>query len=209
MIELWSVPTANGQKVHVVLEETGLPYRLSFVDLTGGEHKTPAFRARNPFAKAPMMRDSDGPGGGEVLLGESLAICLYLAEKAGGELLETDPGRRAELMMWLAAISSSVAMPFAMQFFATNLAPEPTPWLVEMMTGAARDNLAVFEARLSDRPFLMGETFGLGDAMLYPVLATSARRLEGWLAGFPNLALYEARVGGRPAVQRGMAAAPD
>lgn len=205
MIELHSVPTANGQKVHIALEETGLPYTASFVDLVAGEHKTEAFRALNPFAKAPALLDPDGPDGRPIALAESMAIVFYLAEKAGGGLLATDRRARAEELMWATAISSSVAMPFAMQFFATNLAPEPTPWLETMMTQGCRDALAMFDQRLADRPFVMGERFGVVDCLFYPVVATSAKRLAGGLSGYANLQRYEAELATRPGVARGMA----
>ncbi|MBT9469821.1 MAG: glutathione S-transferase family protein [Pseudomonadota bacterium] len=208
MIELRSVPTANGQKVHIALEETGLPYSVSFVDLVAGEHKTAAFRALNPFAKAPALLDPDGPGGQPIALSESMAIVFYLAEKAGGDLLAKGAQARAEELMWAAAISSSVAMPFAMQFFATNLAPEPTPWLETMMTQGCRDALAVFDQRLAERPFVMGEQFGVVDCLLYPVVATSAKRLAGGLNGYANLQRYEADLADRPGVARGMAVSP-
>ena len=151
MIQLWSVPTANGQKVHIALEEAGLAYSATMIDLPKGEHRTPEFLALNPFGKAPVMRDPDGPGGREILLAETLAIAWYAAEKAGNELVAEDPALRAEQLMWASAISSSVAMPFAMQFFATQLAPTPDPWLIETMKGGARGALAVFDARLAEQ----------------------------------------------------------
>ncbi len=206
MIELWSVPTANGQKVHIALEEAGLPYRATMIDLTKGEHRTPEFLALNPFGKAPAMRDPDGPGGRPLVLAETLAIAWYAAEKGANGLISDDPAIRAEQMMWAAAISSSVAMPFAMQFFATQLAPTPDPWLIETMTGGARRSLDVFEARLAKQEWVCGGAFSVVDCLLFPVVATSARRLDGWLEGYPSLRRWYDAVAKRPAVQRGMAA---
>lgn len=209
MIELWSVPTANGQKVHIALEEAGLAYRATMVDLTKGEHRTPEFLALNPFGKAPVMRDPDGPGGRPLMLAETLAIAWYAAEKGANGLISDDPAVRVEQMMWAAAISSSVAMPFAMQFFATQLAPTPDPWLIETMTGGARRSLDVFESRLAQRDFVCGEAFSVVDCLLFPVAATSARRLEGWLEPYPALRRWHDRVAGRPSVRRGMAVGAD
>lgn len=205
MIELWSVPTANGQKVHIVLEEAGLPYRATMIDLTQAEHRAPEFLALNPFGKAPVMRDPDGPGGRSLVLAETLAIAWYAAEKGANGLISRDPAIRAEQMMWASAISSSVAMPFAMQFFATQLAPTPDPWLIETMTGGAKGALAVFEARLGERDFVCGETFSVVDCLLFPVVATSAKRLEGWLEAYPALKRWHDEVAARTAVQSGMA----
>jgi GST-like protein len=209
MIELWSVPTANGQKVHIALEEAGLPYRATMIDLTRGEHRTPEFLALNPFGKAPVMRDPDGPGGRPLVLAETLAIAWYAAEKGANGLISDDPAIRAEQMMWAAAISSSVAMPFAMQFLATQLAPTPNPWLIETMTSGAKGALAVFEARLAEREFVCGEAFSVVDCLLFPVVETSAKRLDGWLEAYPALRCWHDGTALRPAVQRGMAVGAD
>lgn len=206
MIALYSVPTANGQKAHIALEEAGLPYRLSFVDLAAGEQHADDFRALSPFGKAPALYDPEGPDGQPIAISESMAIAYYVCEKGGGALLADDPRGRAEERMWATAISSSVALPFAMQFFATNLAPEPTLWLEAMMEKGCRDALAVFDHRLADRDYVMGEHFGVVDCLFYPVIASSARRLSGAISAYPNLLRYQALVGARPGVQRGMAA---
>jgi GSH-dependent disulfide-bond oxidoreductase len=209
MIALWSVPTANGQKVHIALEEAALPYHARMIDLTKGEHRTPEFLALNPFGKAPVMRDSDGPGGRPLVLAETLAIAWYAAEKAANGLISDEPAIRAEQLMWASAISSSVAMPFAMQFFATQLAPTPDPWLIETMTGGARAALAVFETRLAERDYVCGEAFSVVDCLLFPVIATSAKRLGEWLHDYPALRRWHDRIAERPAVRRGMAVGAD
>lgn len=209
MIELWSVPTTNGQKVHIALEEAGLAYSATMIDLTKGEHRTPEFLALNPFGKAPVMRDPDGPGGRPLVLAETLAIAWYAAERGANGLMSDDPTLRAEQLMWSSAISSSVAMPFAMQFFATQLAPTPDPWLIETMTGGARGALAVFETRLAERDYVCGEAFSVVDCLLFPVVATSARRLDGWLEPLPALCRWHDRVAARPGVKRGMAVGAD
>jgi GST-like protein len=209
MIELWSVPTANGQKVHIALEEAGLTYSATMIDLAKGEHRTPEFLALNPFGKAPVMRDPDGPDGKPIVLAESLAIAWYAAEKAENGLVAEDPAFRAEQLMWASAISSSVAMPFAMQFFATRLAPTPDPWLIETMTGGARGALAVFDTRLAKQAFICGEAFSVVDCLLFPVVATSAKRLEGWLDPYPALRGWHDRIRDRPGVKRGMAVGAD
>ncbi len=205
MITLHTVASANGQKVVIALEEAGLPYRATFVDLTAGEHRTQAFRTLNPFAKAPVLHDPEGPDGAPVTVFESAAMVRYVAAKAGGALLSHGAREAAEMDAWASAISSSVAMPFAMQFFATRLAPDPQPWLEEVMTGGCLAALDVFEARLADRRFVMGERFTYVDCLLFPVLATSAARLEGAVQARPAIARYVAEVGGRPAVIRAMA----
>jgi GST-like protein len=206
MIELHTVSTANGQKVQIVLAETSTPYTIKLVDLVAGEHKSPAFKALNPFGKAPVMIDPDGPDGTPIVLAETLAIAWYVAEKAGGALLPQSARERAEFFMWAAAISSSVAMPFSMQYTAAYLAPVPTPWLLERMIAQCHEMLGALQTLLADKPYAMGDRFSLADCLLYPVIATSAKRLEGGTTPYPGLQRYAERIGAREAVGRGMTA---
>jgi GST-like protein len=204
MIELFSTPTANGQKVHIVLEETGLPYTVRNVDLRAGEHRSPAMLAVNPIGKAPALRDPHGPDGLPISLGESAAIVLYLARKAGK--LGPEGGREiAEFDYWSHAISASLAPTFAMQFFFTQLAPERVDWTIATFVEAAQRTLHVFEERMATRHFMVGERFTVIDALLYPHLATSAQRLPDGLKTFPNLERYRDRIAQREGVKRGMA----
>jgi GSH-dependent disulfide-bond oxidoreductase len=206
MIDLHTVATANGQKVQIVLAETGTPYNLHMVDMVAGQHKSAEFRKLNPFGKAPVLIDSDGPDGKPIIVAETMAQAWYVAEKAGGALLPGTMRERTEYNVLAAAISSSVAMPFSMQYTAKFLAPEPTPWLLDRMTAACHEAIGGLQALLGDRPYALGERFSLADCLLYPVLATSAKRLDGWLEPYPKLADYVARVGTRPGVIAGMTA---
>jgi GST-like protein len=203
MIEVFSTPTANGQKVHIMLEETGLPYRVRNVDLQKGEHKTPDMLRHNPLGKIPAIHDPDGPGA-PISLGESAAICLYLARKVG-KFGPESLREQAEFDYWAHAVSASLAMPFAMQFYFANLAPEKIDWAVQVFVDGARRMLGVFEDRMATRHFMVGERFTAIDALLYPHVAVSAQRLPGQLKDFPNLARYAGRIGERPGVKRGMA----
>lgn len=203
MIEIYSTPTANGQKIHIVLEELGLPYRVHNVDLPAGAHRAPDMLKINPVGKVPSLYDPDGPGGQPLALGETGAIALYLARKAGRLGPET-VREQAEFDYWSHAIAASLAMPFAMQFYFANLAPERPQWAIERFTQAAKDMLNVFDDRLATRHFMIGEHFTVIDALLYPHLATSAARIGG-LVGFDNLGRYAGRIGAREAVKRGMA----
>jgi GST-like protein len=204
MIELFSTPTANGQKIHIMLEETGLPYRVRAVDLRAGEHKSDALLKINPLGKIPSLHDPDGPGGVPITLGETGAIALYIARKAG-KLGPENAREQAEFDYWSHAISASLAPPFSMQFYFTNLAPERVEWAIEAMTNAAKTMLGVFEDRMATRHFMIGERFTAIDALLYPHLATSAARLPDGVKNFPNLTRYAQRISQREGVKRGMA----
>jgi GSH-dependent disulfide-bond oxidoreductase len=206
VITLYTVPTANGQKVTIALEECGLPYQFETIDLQAGAHKRPAFLALNPLGKAPALLDPDGPGGAPIALGETGAMVFYLCRKAGGGFMAQTPRAQAEQDFWAFAINASLAMPLAMQFYHANLAPERADWAIDAMTTAARTTLSAFERHLEGQDYLLGAQFSAVDMLLYPHLATSAQRLPGKLTAFPALEAYCARVGARPGVQRGMMA---
>ncbi|MFT4251833.1 MAG: glutathione S-transferase N-terminal domain-containing protein, partial [Caulobacter sp.] len=152
MIQFHTVDTANGQKVRIVLEETGLAYAMTPIDLYAGEHKRPAYKAAlSPFGKAPAIVDPDGPNGAPIVVSETLAIAWYLAEKAGGDLLPAGPGERAEFLMWASAAASQLAGAFTNQFVATVMAPEKTPWAIERSLADCHEQLAAFETRSESR----------------------------------------------------------
>ena len=91
------------------------------------------------------------------------------------------------------------------EFVATVMAPEKTPWAIERSLADCHEQLAAFEARLASRVYMLGERFTILDALFFPMVASSAKRLEGGLERYPNLARYEAFIAQRPGVQRGMA----
>src|SRR5271154_2600999 len=99
-IQLYSLPTPNGVKVSIMLEETGLPYEPHLIDIMKNESATPEFLSLNPNGKIPAIVDPDGPGGKPLGLFESGAILLYLAEKTG-KLVPADAARRVETIQWV------------------------------------------------------------------------------------------------------------
>src|SRR5258706_13046206 len=99
-LQLYSLPTPNGVKVSIMLEETALPYEVHLVDFNTNDQKTPEFLSLNPNGKIPAIIDPDGPGGKPLALFESGAILQYLAEKTG-RLIPADPARRWGASTWL------------------------------------------------------------------------------------------------------------
>jgi GST-like protein len=97
MLHLYTMPTPNGQKVSIALEELGLPYDLHKIDIMKGEQFDPEYIKINPNSKIPSLRDTDGPGGKPISIMESGAILIYLAEKTG-RLLPKDPAMRSEVL---------------------------------------------------------------------------------------------------------------
>lgn len=196
MIELVSAPSVYGQKVHIVLEETGLPY----VVRKAGDGPT---AAHSPLGRTPSLHDPHGPDGLPITLGESAAIALYLARKA--KKLGPESAREmAEFDYWAFAIAASLSPQFAVAFYLEDHTPERADWARDAFLDNARRMLRIFEERIATRHFLAGERFTVLDALLYPHLA-AAGRLPGDLDGFPNLQRYRERIGQREGVKRGMA----
>jgi GST-like protein len=130
MIDFYTFATANGHRVAVALEETGVPYTVHKVDLQKGEQKRPEFLAINPTGRIPAIVDRDGPGGKPLVLTQSFAILVYLAERGGG-LLPTDPRSRARCLEWLMFVITDVSAPIGQAFFLNRLAKEPHPAAME------------------------------------------------------------------------------
>lgn len=198
MIELYSWATGNGRRASIMLEESGLAYELHPMELGAKKQKEPWFLALNPYGRIPVIVDRDPP----VVLFESGAILVYLAEKSG-RLLPTHPAARAEALKWLFFGTSSIG-PTAMQVH----------WLVRRRDkGEPHTNLEIYRAeldtlyaiadrRLAEAPYLAGD-YSVADIAAYPWIYRAG--MQGIdLARFPALGAWMARVAARPAVQRGM-----
>ena len=201
MIDLYTWSTPNGRKVSIMLEETGLPYRVHAVDITKGEQHKTEFLAINPNAKIPAIVDPTGPDGQPITLFESGAILIYLAEKTG-KFLPADPRTRYLTLQWLMFQMGGVGPMFGQAHHFLKFAPEPVPYATERYTKETRRLYGVLDARLKQAPYLAGE-YSIADIATYPWVA----RCE-WhcveLADFPNVKAWFERIGTRPAVQKGM-----
>ena len=206
MIEFYTSETANGQKVALMLEETGLAYRRHEVDLIGGGHLRPEFLAINPLGKIPTIVDPDGPGGMPLALGQSLAIVLYLAEKSG-LLLPTEHRDRALALHYMALVASDIGAAFS-GLFNCAILPEMLgqPVQREMrayFTEQAHRGLAVLDQRLSASACLAGDMFSAADVLAYPIAASSVRMLgSDPLANYPAINRWAAVIAYRPAALR-------
>ena len=206
MIEIWVGRGTNGQKITVMLEECGLPYRLHFVDLAGGEHQTPEFLARNPAGKVPVLHDPDGPDGRPVTLAQTMAITLYLAEKTG-KLWPLDPLQRAECYRWMALVSSDISAAFSALFTLQFILQGADAATRDHYLAQASRNLAVLDQQLALTPYLCGDEVTMADALAIPVAVSSVRFLPGGLSPYPALQRWRDAMQARPAVERGLAAA--
>lgn len=203
MIRLYFHPTPNPAKVALFLEEAGLPYELSPVDTKKSEQHVAAFRKINPNGKVPAIVDTEGPDGKEVVVFDSSAILLYLAEKSG--LFLGAPGNRAELLSWLFFISSGLG-PFSGQaVHFQHAAPEKLPYAINRFRREAERHYQVLEERLANRRYFVGDSYTIVDMSAWGWLARAAFVLPGSddpLAAFPNLQHWFADVDARPAAAR-------
>lgn len=202
MIQLWSWPTPNGQKIHIALEELGLPYELVPVDIGKGDQFKPEFLAITANNhRIPAIVDPDGPNG-RLTLFESGAILIYLAEKTG-RLLPKEPAARAVTLQWLMFQMASVGPMFGQHGHFAVYAAEKIPYAIERYTNEALRILRVLDKRLADAPWLAGPEMTIADIATFPWTRTSAGR-DIDMAAFPNVSRWHAAMEARPGVQRGL-----
>ncbi len=201
MIDVHFVPTPNGRKVTIMLEELGLPYRTIPYNMLEGEHLTDGFRRINPNGRLPAIVDHEPPGGGPPFaVFESGAILLYLSEKAGGALVPADPRSRSEAVQWLMWQMAGLGPMHGQAHHFIRYAPEGQDYAVARYANEARRLIAVLEARLAEVEYLAG-TYSVADIACWPwVGATYAIGLD--LEGYPNTRRWHAAIAERPAVQR-------
>jgi GST-like protein len=208
-LQLYSLPTPNGVKVSIALEEIGLPYEPHLVDFNTNDQHTPEFLSLNPNGKIPAIIDPNGPGGAPLALWESGAILLYLAEKTG-QLLPADAARRYETIQWvffqMAFIGPMFGQVGYFYKFAGKEIADKRP--LERYRDESKRLLGVMEARLDGRTWIMGEDFTIADISMLGWV----RNLVGFY-GARELVEFDAlqRVPAwlergltRPAVQRGL-----
>ncbi len=208
-LQLYSLPTPNGVKVSIALEEIGLPYEPHLVDIGANESWTPEFLSLNPNGKIPAIIDPDGPGGAPIGLFESGAILLYLAEKTG-QLIPADPARRYETIQWVFFQMAFVGPMFGQvgyfHKFAGRAIEDKRP--LERYRDESKRLLGVLETRLDGRDWIMDADYTIADISLLGWV----RNLIGFygardLVAFDDLTHVPAwleRGLARPAVQRGL-----
>ncbi len=201
MIDLYSWSTPNGYKVQIMLEETGLDYRLHPVDLGRDEQNSREFLAVNPNGKIPALVDMDGPGGTRLTIFESGAILLYLAEKIG-RFLPEDPTDRWRTISWLMFQTGGVGPMLGQAGYFIHRAPEPVPAAVERFTLEAERLYRVVDGRLAESAFLGGD-YSIADMACFPWMRNYGRfGLE--IGEFPNVARWLDIINARPAVERAL-----
>ena len=208
-LQLFSLPTPNGVKVGIMLEETGLAYEPHRIDIAANESHDPAFLALNPNGKIPAIYDPEGPGGQPLALFESGAILIYLAEKTG-QLLSADPATRYETLQWLMWQMGGVGPMFGQVGFFNKFAGkeyEDKRPLARYVTESNR-LLGVLDERLAGRAWIMGADYSIADISLLGWVRNlvgfyEARELVGF-DGFSHVQAWLDRGLARRGVQRGL-----
>ncbi|HEX2541474.1 MAG TPA: glutathione binding-like protein [Caldimonas sp.] len=203
MIEVYSWPTPNGHKVHVMLEECGLAWRAIPVNIGSGDQFKPEFLAISPNNKIPAIVDPDGPDGQPISLFESGAILLYLATKTGRFLPDDVRGRYA-VLEWLMFQMGGVGPMLGQAHHFRLYAPEKIPYAIERYSNEARRLYGVVDRRLAESRFIAGDDYTIADIAIFPWLR-SWQNQGVVLEDFPHLKAWFDGIASRPAVQRGVA----
>ncbi len=202
MIDVYSWPTPNGHKVHIMLEECGLPYRAIPVDIGAGDQFKADFLAISPNNKIPAIVDADGPDGKPIALFESGAILIYLAGKTGLFLGKTDR-EKYEALQWLMFQMGSVGPMLGQAHHFRIYAPEKIAYAVDRYTNETKRIYGVIDKQLEKTTYLAGEEYGIADIATFPWTRSFANQGIDW-AEFPNAKRWFDAISQRPAVQRGV-----
>ncbi len=202
MIDVYTWPTPNGHKVHIMLEETGLPYTVHPIDILKGDQFDPAFLKISPNNRIPAIVDSDGPGGEPISLFESGAILIYLAEKTG-QFMSAEPRKRYATLEWLMFQMGGVGPMLGQAHHFRIYAPEKIDYAIERYTNEAGRLYGVMDRRLAEVEYLAGD-YSIADMAVFPWVKPYERQGQN-IDDFPNLARWFRAMESRPAVQRGMA----
>jgi GST-like protein len=208
-IQLYSLPTPNGVKVAILLEETGLPYEPHLVDFETNDQMSPEFLSLNPNNKIPAIIDPNGPDGKPLALFESGAILMYLAEKSG-RFLPADAAGRYETIQWLMFQMGGIGPMFGQLGFFHKFAgkdyEDKRPR--DRYVAESRRLLGVLNGRLATRPWLVGDQYTIADIATFPWV----RNLIGYyqagdlvgIADFPHVTRALEAFVARPAVAKGL-----
>ena len=202
MIEVYSWATPNGHKVHIMLEECGLPYRAHAVDIGAGDQFKPEFLSISPNNKIPAITDPVGPDGKPLSLFESGAILLYLAGKTG-RFMPTDVRAKYETLEWLMFQMGGVGPMLGQAHHFRIYAPEKIDYAIERYTNEAKRLYGVMDRRLAKSKYIAGSEYSIADIAIFPWLRSWKNQGIVW-NDYPHLKGWFDEIAARPAVQRGV-----
>ena len=202
MIDLYSWATPNGHKIHIMLEETGLPYRVHPVNIGEGDQFKSEFLKISPNNKMPAMIDSDGPEGKPMSMFESGAMLLYLASKTG-RFLPEDLRERWSTLQWLMFQMGGVGPMLGQAHHFLGYAPEKIPYAMQRYSKEANRLYGVMNRRLAESKFIACDEYTIADMAIMPWLRFPERQGVS-MDDYPRLKEWFAGIAARPAVQRGL-----
>jgi len=207
MIDVYSWPTPNGHKIHIMLEECGLDYRAHAIDIGAGDQFDAAFLEISPNNKIPAIVDSHGPDGQPISLFESGAILIYLAGKVGRFLGSTDR-EKFNTLQWLMFQMGGLGPMLGQAHHFRLYAPEQIEYAVNRYTNEARRLYGVLDKQLAKTEFLAGDSYTIADIASFPW--TRSWKNQGIeLSDYAHVQRWFDTINARPAVQRGVTVLAD
>jgi GST-like protein len=202
MYEVYSWSTSNGRKVHIMLEELGVEYRMNPIEISKGDQFSQEYTAINPNQKIPAIIDPNGPDGEKITLFESGAILMYLGEKHG-QFFPESPRDRYETIQWLMFQMGGIGPIFGQAHHFRRASGEKVPYAISRYTKETRRLWGVLDRRLEGRDWVAAGQYTIADIAIFPWCA----RYE-WqgvqLDEFPNVQRWYNQIDSRAAVQKGM-----
>jgi GST-like protein len=202
LIDLYTWPTPNGHKVHIMLEETGLDYKVHPIDIGAGEQFKPEFLAISPNNKIPAMLDSDGPGGKRMALAESGAMLFYLASKTG-KFLPKDLRARWDVMQWVMFQMGHIGPMLGQAHHFLQYAPEKIEYAMNRYRNEASRLYGVLDKRVQGNEWIAGNEYSIADMSIMPWLRFPERQGVN-IDDFPHLKKWRDKIAGRPAVKKAL-----
>ncbi len=205
MIDVYSWPTPNGHKIHIMLEECGFKlgrdWQAHPINIGKGDQFAPEFLKISPNNKIPALVDPNGPDGKPIHLMESGAILLYLASKTGKFLPKSDRAK-FEVLEWLMFQMGGLGPMLGQAHHFRMFAPEQVPYAINRYTTEAKRIYGVMDKRLQTSPFMGGKTYSIADIAIFPWVNSWQKQGIDW-ADYPTLKAWYDKIATRPAVQRG------
>lgn len=207
MIDLYTWPTPNGHKVHIMLEECSLAYNVHAVDIGAGDQFKPDFLKISPNNKMPAMVDQDGPDGKPISIFESGAILMYLAEKTG-KFLPTDRREKYQVIQWLMFQMGGLGPMLGQAHHFLQYAPEPIEYAQARYRNEANRLYSVLDKRLGESEYLAGDTYTIADMAAWPWTRFPERQgVER--ADFPNFVRWFDQIAEREPVEKAVTVLAD
>ncbi len=207
MIDLYTWPTPNGHKIHIMLEECGLGYNVHAIDIGAGDQFKPEFLKISPNNKMPAIVDPDGPDGRPISVFESGAILIYLAEKTG-KFLPTEPRARVQVLQWLMFQMGGLGPMLGQAHHFLQYAPDAIDYAQNRYRNEANRLYGVLDRRLQECAYLAGDAYTIADIAAWPWTRFPERQgVER--DDYPNFVRWFDRIAARPAVQKGITVLAD